>query len=149
MEFFEKYKKLDALCGDMFSCKNGVSEYITSMESRGLDGFKQIESWDDFYRTLKHLRWIRNKIAHESSEDEPVCKPQDILLLNEVYNQLIDRSDPLALISKKSAKSKKPVRKPAAKAPCTAPKSESVGSGIIIMLVLVAAVIAVICYFTK
>ena len=33
-EFFEEYKRLDHLCADMYSCKNGVSQYIEDMESR-------------------------------------------------------------------------------------------------------------------
>ena len=33
-EFFEKYKSLERLCSDMYSCKNGVSLYIEDMESR-------------------------------------------------------------------------------------------------------------------
>ena len=31
-KFFEEYKRLDKLCGEIFSCRNGVSEYITQME---------------------------------------------------------------------------------------------------------------------
>lgn len=31
-EFFEMYKRLDNLCGDMYSCRHGVSKYISEME---------------------------------------------------------------------------------------------------------------------
>ena len=27
-EFFDEYKKLDKICGEIFNCTNGVSEYI-------------------------------------------------------------------------------------------------------------------------
>ena len=32
-DFFEEYKRLDRLCADMYSCQNGVSEYINQMEN--------------------------------------------------------------------------------------------------------------------
>lgn len=32
-EFFEEYKHLDKLCGDMYSCRNGISEYIDQMDT--------------------------------------------------------------------------------------------------------------------
>ena len=34
-DFFEAYKHLDSLCGDILHCKNGVSEYIRQMEETG------------------------------------------------------------------------------------------------------------------
>ena len=37
-EFFEEYKHLDSLCGDMYSCRNGISEYIDQMDSKSHQG---------------------------------------------------------------------------------------------------------------
>lgn len=63
-EFFEEYKRLEHLCSDMYSCKNGVSQYIEDMESRSPRETSLISSWYTDYKLLKHLRWIRNRIAH-------------------------------------------------------------------------------------
>ena len=63
--FFEEYKRLNKLCSDMYSCQNGLSEYIADMEDKSRQGQFQVSSWDADYKTLKHVRWIRNQIAHD------------------------------------------------------------------------------------
>lgn len=99
VEFLDEYKRLDAVCSDMFSCKNGVSRYINEMENQSCRGKFRIFSWDDDFRLLKHLRWVRNKIVHESFDYE-VCKSSDIVAVVNFYERIISESDPLSLLRK-------------------------------------------------
>ena len=64
--FFESYKRLDRLCGDILNCKNGISEYIQQMEQTEQSGFK-VANWTEDYKMLKHVRLVRNQIAHDTS----------------------------------------------------------------------------------
>lgn len=50
----------------MYSSHEGLSYYIKRMEDNGYLGVKIINGWlDDYYR-LKHLRYVRNRIAHDN-----------------------------------------------------------------------------------
>ncbi len=97
--FFELYKSLDNCCKDMYSCRNGVSEYILQMEQLADQGKYRIPLWDDDYKLLKHLRWIRNQIAHDSHGIQ-FCKPHDVDAIQNFYNRLLSGQDPLALLRK-------------------------------------------------
>ncbi len=97
-ELFDEYKRLEALCRDMFSCQHGVSEYISQMEQIPSYIKNQIPSWDKDYRTLKHLRWLRNRIAHETTETG--CSFNDIEQLKNFYSRILNRQDPLAAARK-------------------------------------------------
>ena len=99
VEFLDEYKRLDAVCSDMFSCRNGVSQYIKEMENQSCRGKYEILSWDDDCKLLKHLRWVRNKIVHESFDYE-VCESSDIDAVVNFYERIISESDPLSLLRK-------------------------------------------------
>lgn len=64
--FFEEYKKLDNLCKDLFKSDRGVSQYIEEMECTPLSKSRLVELWQNDYKMLKHVRWIRNNIAHNN-----------------------------------------------------------------------------------
>ena len=98
-EFFEMYKRLDNLCRDMYSCRNGVSEYISQMEQAAYQGKYKVYSWDDDYKKLKHLRWVRNRIAHDSGVFQ-ICEPHDIDAVHDFYDRILSGQDPLALLRK-------------------------------------------------
>lgn len=99
VKFLDEYKRLDAICSDMFSCRNGVSQYIKEMENQSCRGKYEILSWDDDYKLLKHLRFVRNKIVHESF-DYKVCESSDIDAVVNFYERIISESDPLSLLRK-------------------------------------------------
>lgn len=95
---FDEYKRVDNICRDIFSSQSGVTQYITEMEQRASYGRSVIPSWNDDYYTLKRVRWLRNKIAHDSGETE--CNENDAAWLENFHRRLLNGQDPLALLSK-------------------------------------------------
>lgn len=86
IEFLEEYKRLDKLCQDMLSSLSGVSEYINRMESFYKDGSYYIDDWNESYKTLKHLRWLRNKIVHNIDESD--CSFEELEALKYFYHDI-------------------------------------------------------------
>lgn len=99
---FDEYKQVDKLCREIFSSQSGVTQYITEMEQSASYGRSVIPSWDDDYYTLKRVRWLRNKIAHESGATE--CNENDAAWLENFHRRLLARQDPLALLSNANQK---------------------------------------------
>ena len=97
-EFLEEYKRVETVCGDMFGCRAGVSEYIKTMEATPEYKRELVEGWDSSFKKLKHLRWIRNKIAHEPDFDE--CEKADLTDLKLFHADLLKSRDPLARLAR-------------------------------------------------
>ena len=97
--FFEGYKRLDRLCSDMYGGRNGVSQYIADMETASYEGWFAVSAWDSSYKTLKHLRWVRNQIAHDSGQ-LPICEEEDIRDVNDFYDAVMSGQDPLTQLRK-------------------------------------------------
>lgn len=98
-EFLEEYKKIDSFCRDIYQDTRGVSMYLEDMERQSYYDRANISSWDADYKMLKHLRWLRNKIAHETQYDG-ICAQSDIDDVIGFYNRLLSQEDPLALLRK-------------------------------------------------
>ena len=75
--FFEAYKRLDRLCSDAFSCRNGVTAYIDEMNRCSPRGRRLVPGWEQDLSTLKALRHLRNRMAHELDTDG--CAPRPML----------------------------------------------------------------------
>lgn len=97
--FFEEYKKLDKLCGDKYSFEKGISGYIEKMESIYREGEDDVSVWKCEYKMLKHLRWVRNQIAHTAST-ERICEKEDIKQVRALYGRMMRNKDALALYEK-------------------------------------------------
>ena len=97
--FFEEYKRLDRLCGDMYRRQNGVSAYIADMEENAAAGQFRILNWNDDYKMLKHVRWIRTKIAHEPDNNR-FSEAADTAFLQDFHNRVLSQRDPLAALRK-------------------------------------------------
>lgn len=97
--FFEAFKELETLCGEIYSCRSGVSEYILDMEKNMSEGEKKVENWTADYKTLKHLRWVRNKIAHEAG-DIQISEDQDLDAVCAFRDRVIRGKDPITLLNK-------------------------------------------------
>lgn len=95
-DFFEEYKRLDGICRDMLGAERGVSAYIEQMEETPVALRARVPGWEDDYYTLKHLRWVRNKIAHETGFDG--CTPDDLQSLTGFTRRVLAQEDPLALL---------------------------------------------------
>lgn len=98
-EFFEAYKRLDRLCSDIYGCRNGVSQYIEDMNRASYRERLTVPSWEQAYKTLKHLRWVRNQIAHDSGQIQ-ICDECDIQYTNEFYDDIVSGRDPLTQLRK-------------------------------------------------
>lgn len=100
VKFQEQYKRLDALCKDIFSSKDGVSEYINEMENTEYQFSRYVYDWQDIYKQLKHLRWIRNRLAHEvGAFNDDLCNENDLKWLTNFYNSILNRTDPIAIVA--------------------------------------------------
>ncbi|MBR1444158.1 MAG: hypothetical protein IJ583_11590 [Firmicutes bacterium] len=97
--FFEEYKWLNKICSEIFSCNNGVSEYISEMEKENSFFKYKLSTWDIDYKELKHLRRIRNKIAHDVTGVQ-FSKEEDIESVKKFYERIINGDDPLTQIRK-------------------------------------------------
>lgn len=96
IEFQEQYKRLDKLCKEMYSSREGVSAYILDMEQTSYNEQKAVYNWDTVYKQLKHLRWMRNQLAHEIDIDTDFCEQNDIDWIKQFYESVMDGTDPLA-----------------------------------------------------
>lgn len=95
MEFMQSYKRLDNLCKDMNGI--GVTGYIRDMEAVAY-GPRYSTDWDSDYRQLKRYRHIRNQIAHDNYvTEESVCQADDSVWLEDFYQKILNRADPLAV----------------------------------------------------
>lgn len=98
--FFEEYKKIDNLCKDLFKSNRGVSQYIEEMECTPFTKSRLVESWQDDYKMLKHVRWIRNNIAHNN--DYSGCNKSDVKNVKDFYQKIINQKDPFSVIDQNS-----------------------------------------------
>lgn len=101
VKFQEEYKRLDSLCKDLFSSKDGITKYINEMENSQFELRKIINSSDTIYKQLKHMRWVRNQLAHEvGAFESDLCNQEDIDWLIDFYNSIMNGTDPLAKLGK-------------------------------------------------
>ena len=154
--FFEEYKRLDRLCRDLFSCENGVSEYILQMEENVYKG-RIIPSWDYEYKTLKHLRYVRNKIAHDETGCE-ISTEDDLLQVRRFYNNILSQKDPFSLLRQAEIQ-RKPERPAIYEYPSDKDiKTDYVGdhtedntgnhTGILVPILLIIVFVVIILYFS-
>ena len=106
--FLETYKKLDELCKQVLSSERGISEYIEEMSNDKQSHFKII-SWENDYKQLKKMRWIRNKLVHEpNSFEDNLFTEEDIVWLQNFHSRILECRDPFSLrLNTKSDKEEK------------------------------------------
>ncbi len=100
IDFMDLYKRTDRFIKDAYSSSEGVSEYIRLMEAVFNRGSVKIQGWKSDYDNLKHIRWIRNQLAHEVSYDSDICAETDYEWLESFYERLFSAEDPLAMLRK-------------------------------------------------
>ncbi len=100
VRFQEEYLRLDALCREFFSSKRGISLYIEHMEATEQREWKKISGWESDYKALRHMRHIRNKLAHEvDALNKRLCSEREISWMKNFYNRIMDETDPLTRLS--------------------------------------------------
>lgn len=97
-EFFEEYKHLERLCSDMYSCRDGIRQYLEDMECQFSEGEKAIPHWAQDYRNLRGLRRTRNTLTHNVSEYQ-VCTEQDVEDVIDFVDRIMQQQDPLAMLN--------------------------------------------------
>ena len=104
VEFQEEYKRLDRLCKDYLSSTEGVSEYVRQMESTPPFDRRYVFTWEDDYKQLKHVRWVRNQLAHEvGTLDSDICTEDDLDWVQSFYDRIMNGSDPFTIMRKAKA----------------------------------------------
>ena len=104
MEYFNEYKSVEKICNEMYG-ENGVSAYINDMQNCTSREKSFIVNWDKKLKDLKHLRWLRNQIAHDNGVYE--VTEQDLLDIKLFHDELLTQQDPLALLYKEIENTKK------------------------------------------
>ena len=94
IELLEEYKYVDAICRDMLGAEKGVTAYIEQLDKTPVTVRYWITEWNDEYRQLKHIRWLRNQIAHSTEYVE--CTQSDLDWLKGFHNRLLTQQDLLA-----------------------------------------------------
>lgn len=99
--FQENYKRLDILCKDCYKSQEGVSEYIRQMDKHMLEGKRLVKDWENEYSNLKHVRRIRNQLAHEvGTINSDIVKEYDILFLSNFHKKIHNSTDALSVLRK-------------------------------------------------
>lgn len=97
--FFEEFKRLDKLCGDLYKDQYGITHYIDDMKSVSGVDYQHIPDWKTDLDRLIRLRHIRNYLAHtEGAFNEEVCTQKDIEWLQSFYKRILNQLDPLAML---------------------------------------------------
>lgn len=94
-EFLDEYKRVDNMLKDAYSSQNGFSSYISMMEKSPGNRAALIPSWNSDYKMLKRLRWLRNKIAHDTRSAE--LTSSDLEDLKEFRKRFQKKQDPLTV----------------------------------------------------
>lgn len=98
LEFLEAYKSLDELCKQILKSDRGVSEYLDEMDRQGL-GCMKVSGWDNDYNQLKKMRWIRNRLVHDTdSFQDNLFTVQDIEWLKNFHLRIMKCTDPFSLL---------------------------------------------------
>ena len=78
----------------MLGAEKGVSAYIDQLDETPMTVRYWIAEWKYEYRQLKHIRWLRNQIAHSTEYVE--CTQSDLDWLKGFHNRLLTQQDLLA-----------------------------------------------------
>lgn len=94
IEFLDEYKYVDKICREMFGTEKGVTAYIEQLDETPMTVRYWITEWNNEYRQLKHIRWLRNQIVHSTGNVE--CTQSDLDWLKDFHNRLLTQQDLLA-----------------------------------------------------
>lgn len=101
--FFEEFKRLDKLCGELYKVQYGITCYIDDMKSVSEKDYRYISNWKSDLEQLRRLRHIRNHLAHtEGAFNEEVCIQSDIDWLRNFHKRILNQTDSLALLYQNS-----------------------------------------------
>lgn len=97
--FFEEYKSLNKLCGEIYKNQTGVTCYIDNMKRIPWFEYQAVPNWKSDLQQLIKLRHIRNELAHtEGAFSMKICTQADINWIQNFHKRIMNQSDPLALL---------------------------------------------------
>ena len=104
-DFFDEFKKLDNILKDIYrensEGKLGITLYLCDMDNNFSQGSKKIMGWEADYKRLKHIRHIRNELAHSNiSLSDEICSKEDIDFVRDFRNRIINQADPISCLHK-------------------------------------------------
>ncbi len=97
-DFLDDFKHLEKLCNEIYDGQHGVTQYIDEMESKSPFAARKVFGWDLDLSGLKRVRHIRNAMVHDSSDFDMDYTPEDVQFLENFYDRVMNRQDPLALL---------------------------------------------------
>lgn len=101
--FFEEYKRLNKLCGELYNDPAGVTCYIDHMKHITRKEYHSIPNWQTDLEHLIRFRHIRNNLAHtEGAFKEKSCTQNDINWIRNFYNRIMNQTDPIAMLHRNS-----------------------------------------------
>lgn len=101
IQFLELYKSVDRFIRDAYASDDGLSAYLRIMENESLFNQRYVPEWEDDYKMLNRVRWIRNQFSHEMSFDSDICEESDQKWLVSFYKRLLASSDPLSMAERR------------------------------------------------
>lgn len=152
-ELFDEFKFVDKICREMFNAEKGIGAYLYQMEMTPMSVNCRIPQWENDYKKLKHIRWIRNQLAHETGYVE--CTAEDVNWLKDFHRRLLNQQDPLAYADRINRANQQPKRaaKPQssgvnyAQPSDNKQKSSSLGLGIALAVIAIEAIFFIVFYF--
>jgi len=100
MNFLEAYKRLEKLCGEITNDERKITAYIEDMEKTP-NGSHFVIGWNNDLKKLKHYRWIRNQIVHDTNcSEENMCNSNDVQWIVDFHSRIMTQTDPLAMYRK-------------------------------------------------
>ena len=150
--FIEQYKKIEAELNRRFVTKRGVTEYINRMESTEQELRYRVPTWRKELRSLKHLRWLRNRIVHDEGETD--CEEFDVIETEDFYAKLLCGLDPLSLAAEDYRSENSEETAPVSKAMGGTPEpntetNKQQGGGVFIAVAVIGAILLLLLLFAK
>ena len=100
-EFMDAYKHLEKLYSEIYGGQYGITQYITDMEQTSSYDSRGISGWDEDLKTLKRLRYIRNKMVHDTADYDLNYEQEDIKFLKDFYQRIMNQQDPISICRKR------------------------------------------------
>lgn len=140
MGFLDSYKRLEKLCREVMGEERAISAYIDAMQNLPNGAF-YVSGWNADLKTLKHYRWIRNRIVHDPNcTEQNLCQPCDGQWLEQFHARILRQTDPLALYRKATCPN--PPKKPAMSHQSPQEKQQKTLSGWFALWVFLLAAVA-------
>ena len=141
----EHFGDLERLCNQIYHEHHGVTNYIEDMKAKEYRGIRYVPGWENTFRRLKEVRHKRNQLSHgELSFSDPCATVEDINFLHYFRQNILNQTDPLSMLRKKSQAIRKTQPKIAPSAPV--PKKRVSGMTGVFWVLIIFIIIVIVSY---